>query len=174
VVGIVEGHMIHLSDVGRATATLPENLRGLPFDVLFPVALDRIIDHQALVAMARRQRLDEDPAVQRDIQAAANRILEAALCARLAAPGVTEEKIQERYARQYVGKPASEETRERHILVATEAEAKKLIAALNKGADFATLAGEHSKDPDHENGGDLGFFRRDQVWPGFADVAFAL
>jgi peptidyl-prolyl cis-trans isomerase C len=174
VVGVVEGHLIYLSDVGRAVPQLPENLRGLPFDTLFPVVLDRIIDHQALVAVARRRRLDDDPEVRRDIDAATNRILEGALLAHEAVPNATEDKIQARYNKQYLGKPATEETRARHILVATEAEAKKLIAELNKGADFATLAKQDSKDPDRDNGGDLGFFRRDQVWPEFADVAFAL
>jgi len=174
VVGTVEGHMIYLSDVGRAVPQLPENLRGLPFDTLFPVLLDRIIDHQALVAVARRQHIDDDPAVRRDIEAATDRILEGALLAREAGPNASEDKIQARYNRQYVGKPATEETRARHILVSTEEEAKQLIAELKKGADFPTLAKEHSKDPDRENGGDLGFFRRDQVWPEFADVAFSL
>jgi peptidyl-prolyl cis-trans isomerase C len=174
VVGVVEGHLIYLSDVGRAVPQLPENLRGLPFDTLFPVVLDRIIDHQALVVIALRQRLDDDPNVKRDIQAATDRILEGALLARDAAPNVSEDKIQARYNKLYVGKPATEEARARHILVSTETEAKALIAQLNKGADFATLAKQSSKDPDRENGGDLGFFRRDQVWPEFADVAFAL
>ena len=58
--------------------------------------------------------------------------------------------------------------------MSTEDEAKKLIAQLNKGGDFPTLAKQMSKDPDGASGGDLGFFRRDQVWPEFADVAFAL
>jgi peptidyl-prolyl cis-trans isomerase C len=79
-----------------------------------------------------------------------------------------------RYARQYAGKPATEEARARHILVSAEDAAKRLIAELNKGADFPTLARQISKDPDHENGGDLGFFRHDQVWPEFADEAFAV
>ena len=74
--------MIYLSDVGRAVPQLPDNLRGLPFDTLFPVVLDRIIDHQALVAAARRQHLDDDPAVKRDIEAATSRLLEGALLAR--------------------------------------------------------------------------------------------
>jgi peptidyl-prolyl cis-trans isomerase C len=174
VVGIVEGHMIYLSDVGRAVPALPENLRGLPFETLFPVVLDRIIDHQALVAIARRKHLDEDPAVRRDMDAATERVLEGALLAREAASQVTEDKIQARYSQQYAGKPATEETRARHILVSTEAEAKRLIAELAKGADFSALAKQNSKDPDRESGGDLGFFRRDQVWPAFADVAFAL
>ena len=161
--------MIYLSDVGRAVPQLSDNLRGLPFDTLFPVVLDRIIDHQALVAAARRQHLDDDPVVRRDIEAATSRLLEGALLAREA---VT--KIQARYARQYAGKPATEETRARRILVSTEDEAKRLIAELSTGADFPTLARQNSKDPDRENGGDLGFFRHDQVWPEFADVAFAL
>jgi peptidyl-prolyl cis-trans isomerase C len=174
VVGVVEGHMIYLSDVGRAVPQLPDNLRGLPFDTLFPVVLDRIIDHQALVVTARRQHLDDDPAVKRDIEAASGRILEGALLAREAVPQASEDKIQARYARQYAGKPATEEARARHILVSTEDEAKRLIAELKSGADFATLARQNSKDPDRENGGDLGFFRHDQVWPEFADVAFTL
>lgn len=174
VVAIVEGHMIYLSDLGRAVPTLPENLRGLPFDTLYPVVLERIIDHQALVALARRKNLEDDPGVRREINAAVDRILEGALLSREAVPSASEDKIQARYTRQYVGKPATEEARARHILVATEAEAKKQIAELNKGADFSTLAKQNSKDPDGANGGDLGFFRRDQVWPEFADVAFTL
>jgi len=174
VVAIVEGHMIYLSDVGRAVPQLPENLRGLPFQTLFPVVLDRLIDHQALVQLAFRQHLDNDPVVRREIQDATDRILEGALLSRVATPQASEEAIQALYAKQYVGKPATEEVRARHILVSTEAEAKDLIAKLNKGTDFPGLAKQYSKDPDGKNGGDLGFFRRDQVWPEFADVAFAL
>lgn len=174
VVAIIEGHLVYLSDIGRAIPTLPENLRGLPFDTLYPVLLERVIDHQSLVALARHKHFDDDPAVQRDIAAAADRILEGALLSREAVPHVTEAAIQQRYRERFAGKPATEETHARHILVSTEDEAKTVIEELNKGADFATLAKERSKDPDGQRGGDLGFFRRDQVWPGFADVAFSL
>ena len=34
VVGSVEGHLIYLSELGDASKTLPENLRGMPFDTL--------------------------------------------------------------------------------------------------------------------------------------------
>jgi peptidyl-prolyl cis-trans isomerase C len=174
VVAIVEGHMIYFSDLGRVVPTLPDNLRALPFQTLYPVALDRVIDHQALVAMARRSHLDEDPAVKRQIDAATDRILEDALLSRVVAPEVTEEQIQARYAKDYAGKPSTEQIRARHILVPTEEQAKQIIAELHNGADFSTLAKQYSKDPDGQNGGDLGFFRRNQVWPGFADVAFML
>lgn len=173
-VATVEGRMIGLGDVGREVASLPENLRRLPFPTLFPVVLDRVIDHQALVEMARQQRLSDDPETRREIAAATDRILEGALLRKEAAPQVTETTIQNRYARQYAGRKATEETHGRHILIASEVEARRLIDLLDKGADFAMLAKQYSKDPDGANGGDLGFFRRDQVWPDFADVAFAL
>jgi peptidyl-prolyl cis-trans isomerase C len=58
--------------------------------------------------------------------------------------------------------------------VTTEAEAEKVLEDLRNGADFATVAKVVSKDPDAAKGGDLGFFRREQVWPSFADMAFSL
>jgi peptidyl-prolyl cis-trans isomerase C len=174
VVGSVEGHLIYLSELGEASKTLPENLRGLPFDTLYPVLLDRMIDHESLVIMARRKGLEEKKQVQHDIQAAVERILEGAYLGDVAAPQVTEQAIQARYNRQFANRSATEEVRARHILVTTEAEARKVLEDLQKGADFATIARVVSKDPDATKGGDLGFFRREQVWPGFADVAFSL
>jgi peptidyl-prolyl cis-trans isomerase C len=174
VVGSVEGHLIYLSDLGEASKTLPENLRGLSFDTLYPVLLDRMIDHEALVMMAKRKGLEENKQVQHDIQAAVERILEGAYLGDVAASRVTEQGIQARYNRLYANRPATEEVRARHILVTTEAEARKVLEDLQKGADFPTIARVLSKDPDAAKGGDLGFFRREQVWPNFADVAFSL
>jgi peptidyl-prolyl cis-trans isomerase C len=174
VVGSVEGHLIYLSDLGETSKTLPENLRGLPFDTLYPVLLDRMIDHEALVIMSRRKGLEQTRQVQHDIQVATERILEGAYLGQVAAPQVTEQAIQARFNQQYANRPSTEEVRARHILVTTEAEAQKVLDDLKKGADFATIARVISKDPDGAKGGDLGFFRREQVWPGFADVAFSL
>ena len=47
----------------------------------------------------------------------------------------------------------------RHILLGSEAEAKDVIAQLNKGGDFSKIAKEKSIDPgSKEKGGDLGWF----------------
>ncbi len=45
---------------------------------------------------------------------------------------------------------------------------------LDKGADFAELAKKKSKDPGASDGGDLGFFTKEQMVPEFSAVAFAL
>ncbi|HEX2942775.1 MAG TPA: peptidylprolyl isomerase [Rhodopila sp.] len=174
VVGSVEGHLIHLSELGAATKTLPENLQGMPFDTLYPVLLDRMIDQQALVIMARRKGLEERKDVRREIEEATAHILERAYLADVAAPEVTEKAIQALYDRQYANRSVTEEVRARHILVTTEAEALKVLDDLKRGVSFATMARVLSKDPDASRGGDLGFFRRDQVSPSLADVAFTL
>ena len=174
VVANIDGHPIHLTDLGKASDTLPDNLRALPFETLYPALLERMIDRQALVMMARRQGLDEIPDIKREIGEAVDRVLEAAYLRREALSKVTDRAIQDRYNREYANRPATEEVRARHILLTTEAEANDVLAELKKGADFATVAETRSKDPDGKRGGDLGFFRREQVWPGFADVAFSL
>ena len=67
------------------------------------------------------------------------------------------------------------EVRARHILVPTENEAKAILVELNKGTDFAELARQKSKDPAAASqGGDLGYFTKDQMVPEFAEIAFKL
>ena len=74
-----------------------------------------------------------------------------------------------------IGQMKSEpEVRARHILVETEDEAKAVLAELKKGADFAELAKAKSKDPGSADGGDLGYFTKDQMVPEFSEVAFKL
>ena len=52
----------------------------------------------------------------------------------------------------------------KHILLTSEAEADAVIAELNKGADFTTLAKAKSKDPQvQSNGGALGWISNDRA-----------
>src|SRR5437868_10295561 len=80
-------------------------------------------------------------------------------------------KVYEEASKQITGE---QEVHARHILVETEDEAKAVKAELDKGADFAELAKKKSKDPGASDGGDLGFFTKDQMVPEFSAVAFTL
>lgn len=71
---------------------------------------------------------------------------------------------------------AAEHVHARHILVDTSAEAERILAQIQAGADFATLAKAYSQDSStRESGGDLGFFPQGiLVAPEVEEAAFAL
>ena len=174
VVATVNGQPIHLSDVKEAAESLPANVRALPPEMLYPKLIDSIVSEKALADVARKQGLQNDPAVKEQIQAATDQVLDNAYLQKEVAPQVTDAALHARYDSEYAGKPGTEEVHARHILVPTEAEANDIISQLDKGADFSTLAKKYSKDPGAADGGDLGFFKKDDMVPAFADAAFTL
>jgi peptidyl-prolyl cis-trans isomerase C len=175
VIAKVNGQPILLSDLKTAAESLPQNAQSLPPQTLYPMLLDQLIDGRALVTEARKTGLDKDPAVQRQEAAADDQVLESAFLHKEIGPLVTEAAVRARYDSDIAGKPGVEEVHARHILVPDEATAKQIIAELNKGGDFAALSKKYSKDPGAaQQGGDLGFFKKDEMVPEFADAAFAL
>jgi peptidyl-prolyl cis-trans isomerase C len=174
IVAKVNGQVIHLSDVQMAARDLPPNARGLPAPTLYPMLIDQMIDGKALAIEAHAAGLDKDPAVQRQIEAATERVLQTAMLTKAVGPTITDDALRARYQADVAGKPGEEEVHARHILVDNEDLAKKIIAELKKGADFAALAKQYSKDPSADHNGDLGFFRKDEMVPEFSAVAFAL
>ena len=67
------------------------------------------------------------------------------------------------------------ETKASHILVKEENKAKSIISDLNSGKDFAKLAMEQSLDKGTAvNGGDVGYFQKNEMVPEFSEAAFAL
>ena len=84
----------------------------------------------------------------------------------------TEEKRAE-YDKQVAQLPKLE-YRARHILVDDEAKARELIASLDAGARFETLAEENSSDSSAQEGGDLGWFAASRMVKPFADAIEAL
>jgi peptidyl-prolyl cis-trans isomerase C len=175
VVAKVDGQAIHLSDLKDAAQGLPETMRDMPPQTLYPMLLDQLIDGRALVNEARKTGLDKDPSVQRQVVAAEDRALQTAVLSKTVGPSVTDEAVHARYDKEISGKPGEEEVHAKHILVDSEAEAKKIITQLKGGADFAALAKQYSKDPaGAQQGGDLGFFKKGEMVPEFADAAFTL
>lgn len=171
----VDGIEIRMSDVQAEAARLPEELRGMPPMMLYPLLLDQMITQKAIVAAARTAGLDRDPEVQARIRRAEEETLQQALLTREIQPALTEEALRTRYQREVANRPAEEEVRARHILVPTEAEARTALAeARRSGADFAEVARRRSTGPGSREGGDLGFFKRGDMIPEFAEAAFAL
>jgi peptidyl-prolyl cis-trans isomerase C len=171
----VDGEEIRRSDVQTAIGELPPELRSAPESVLSPLVIDQMITQKALVAAARAQKLQDQPEVQARIKRAEEQELQQALLRQEISPKLTDEALRARYARDVAGKPGEEEVHARHILVANEADAKKVEAEVRKpGADFAAIARSRSTGPGTEQGGDLGFFKKADMVPEFAEAAFAM
>jgi peptidyl-prolyl cis-trans isomerase C len=174
VVAEVDGRAVTLGNVADAIAELPAAEQRLPFQDLFPRIRDQLVRRQALVIAAQRSGVDEDPSLQRKIQAVTDRIIADDYLRHEILGTITEQDLLDRYDRDYAGKPGPEEVHVRLIMLPTEQEAESAIGQLQKGADFATLARKISKDTTASIGGDLGWVTRNGINPALSAVVFAL
>jgi peptidyl-prolyl cis-trans isomerase C len=175
VVAKIGTDVIHLSDVNAAAETLPPQARQMPREELLPRLLDPMVNARVLAQEAYKTGLDKDPAIQRVMRDASERTLVSAMLEREVGPRITEAAVKERFDKDIGGKPPLQEVHARHILVDDEATAKKIIAELKKGTDFAALSKQYSKDAAAvEQGGDLGYFKATDMVPEFSKAAFAL
>ncbi len=174
VIARVNGAEIHLSDLQQAALNLPDQYRQMPQQMLYPMLLDQLVDRRAIADYANKTGLDNDPLVKQAMDRAAQTALQNALIARDVGPQVTDEKVKARYDATLANKPGEEEVHAAHILVASEDTAKKIIAQLNAGGDFAAIAKAQSTDPGAAQGGDFGFFKKGDMLPEFSAQAFTL
>jgi peptidyl-prolyl cis-trans isomerase C len=174
VVARVDGTELRLSDVEAAQQNLPQQAQKLPLEQIYPILLDRLVDGMLITAAGRKEQLDQDPDVQRRLKRYEDRLIQEAYLNRAIKAAETDERLKERYQSFVKDQAGHEEVHARHILVKTEAEAKSVIAELDKGGDFAALAKKYSIDPGAGSGGDLGYFGRDEMVKEFSDTAFSL
>lgn len=157
----VNGATIYVSDVELEAAGQGIITPGEPFTAEHPDfqrVLDQLIDQKLMAQEARRLGLDGGDEAQRRLKAAEERILGNILVESLVAKEVDEDAIRRMYDQQVKLQQLDDEVRIRHILVADEATANKVIADLKDGGDFAAIAFEYSTDKETRlDGGELGF-----------------
>jgi len=166
VVAIVNGQTLHRSDVVASAQSLPAQYRS-KIDEYFPALVDRLIDITLMVDEGRKQKLQDDPEVKALVTAYEDQAIREVLLRRQLKDKLSDAALKQKYDEMTKSVKPQEELRASHILVASEAEAKDIIAQLEKGADFAKLAKEKSKDPGATNGGDLGYFSDGDMVPEF-------
>src|SRR3954452_5226318 len=170
----VNGAEIRASDVALAEEELGPSLAQMDPASRKENVLSFLIDMKIVAKEAEDKKIAERDDFKTRLAFARNRLLMDNLLSVEGKAATTDEnmkKVYEDAAKQITGE---QEVHARHILVETEDQAKKIAEELKKGADFAELAKKDSKDPGASDGGDLGFFTKDQMVPEFSTVAFAL
>jgi peptidyl-prolyl cis-trans isomerase C len=170
----VNGAEIRQSDVALAEEELGPSLAQMDPATKKESVLAFLIDMKIVAKAAEDKKLEDRPDFKARLAFTRNRLLMDNLLAAEGKAATTDEamkKVYDEAAKQIEGE---QEVHARHILVESEDEAKAIEAELKKGADFAELAKKKSKDPGAADGGDLGFFTKDQMVPEFSTVAFAL
>jgi len=166
-------------DITQGDLALAEEDVGYEMQAVSPEAKrEQLISYLADIIMvtqaADKKNLADNPDFKRRLAFLRNKLLMGYELQQEAKTAVTDEALHQTYDEAVKSMAGQEEVRARHILVESEDEAKALLEQLKNGADFATLAKEKSKDPGAAEGGDLGYFTKDQMVPEFADVAFKM
>ena len=175
VIARVNGVDVHQSDLAVAQDEVGSNMPEMAPDQKRDYLISYLADVIVLAQAAEQQKLGDDPEVKRQIAFDHNKVLMEALLQKTGEAAQTDAAMHKVYDQVVKQMKPEEEVHAHHILVATQDEAKAIEAQLKNGADFATLAKEKSKDPSGaQNGGDLGWFTKDQMVPEFADAAFKL
>jgi len=174
VVARANGVDIHESDLTFAEEEIGNNIPNMPPPQKRDYLINYLADVVVLSQAAEKQGLADRPDVKRKLAFDHNRLLMESLLQDTGKAALSEDAERQVYNDAVKQMTSQEEVHARHILVPTEDEAKAILAQLKAGADFATLAKEKSKDPGGADGGDLGYFTKDQMVPEFAAVAFKL
>ncbi len=163
VVATVNGTDITLGHMIAMRERLPEQYQQLDDQTLYDGVLQQLIQQTAL-------GVDAGPLSRRDELVMENErralVASSALESR-AAGAVSGDAVEAAYAEQFGEGEAGTEYNASHILVDSEAAAKDLIAQLEDGADFATLARAESTGPSGPSGGELGWFGPGAMVPAF-------
>jgi peptidyl-prolyl cis-trans isomerase C len=173
VIARVNGIDIKAADLTLADEDIGSNL-PMTGDARRDYLTRYLIDMQLIVQAADSKKLGDDEEFKRKLAYARNKLLMERYLQTEGRAAVSDAALHEVYQQVTKEMAGEQEIHARHILVATEDDAKAVFEQLRKGADFAALAKEKSKDPSSSEGGDLGYFTRDRMVPEFADAAFKL
>ena len=187
VIAKVNGIEIHQSDLALAEEDVGQNLPQGSADAKRDYLVSYLSDMILLAQAAEERRLQDDPDFKRHAAFARNKVLMEALLQNEGKKSLTDQALRAVYDDAVKQMGGEEEVHARHILfrvanpadekASKEAEdkVKAVIERLKKGEDFAKLANELTEDPSgRKDGGDLGYFTKDQMVPEFSAVAFKL
>jgi peptidyl-prolyl cis-trans isomerase C len=170
----VAGRVIMKSDVTREAVAQGLLGEGESLDVtsdLFKRVLDEVVDQKLLAVEAIRRGIDKQPAAQRRVAAARERILGDMVVEGAVDSAVTEAAVRGLYEEQLKLKTLGDEFHVRQIVAPSQADADGIKKQLDGGASFAALAANRSMDAQtRASGGDLGYVTPEVMPAAYAPV----
>ncbi|MEJ0074207.1 MAG: peptidylprolyl isomerase [Alphaproteobacteria bacterium] len=174
VVARVNGTDVRQSDLAMAEEDLGSNIPQMTPEAKREYLITFVGDMLLVAKAAEAKKVADSNEFKQKLAYTRTKLLMESYLQSEAKAAVTDAELHKVYDEAVGQMNAEPEVRARHILVETEDEAKAVLAELKKGADFAELAKTKSKDPGSADGGDLGYFTKDQMVPEFSEVAFKL
>ena len=174
VVARVDGKEIRRSDLALAEADIGSNLPPSAPEQRREALLTYLIDVTILANAAEAKKLAQAPGFDRRLAFSRQKVLMEALLDEETKTAASEAAMKKLYEESLARSKPEEEVRARHILVESEDKAKEIVGKLKAGGDFGALAKAESKDTGASDGGDLGYFTKEQMVPEFAEAAFKL
>ena len=175
VVATVNGRPITITMLNEKIEKLPQYYQAFAAQNKKEI-VDEMIVEELLYDEAKSRKLHNDPDIKELIDDANRKILISRVIedeTKKSAP-VSDDDVSSYYEQNKEKYMVPEMVRASHILTSTEEEAIKAKGELDRGADFAAVANEYSKDLTKDRGGDLGYFKKGQMIPEFENAAFSL
>ncbi len=177
VVAKVNNQPITMAELKTFVKMIPPQYQQMPMETLYPQLVQQLVVAKLVEAKANSLNMANDPEVVEKIEQAKKQIIEGTFIQREVNKKINDGKLKDAYQTFIKENPSEEEVHARHILVDSEDAAKAIIAKLNEsnGKNFEELAKTSSKDVNSgQNGGDLGYFTKQEMIPEFSNAAFAM
>jgi peptidyl-prolyl cis-trans isomerase C len=174
VIAIVNGYEIRTSEVRMAFDDVIGQLPNLPKKLRYPFVVEFLVERHLLAQLANKEGISDTDDYKRRLAAYQAKALRDSYLSQVISKEVTEAEIVAVYEDEAKKLKETERVRARHILVASEEEAKTISGKLAKGEKFEALAKQFSLDGSKDYGGDLGYFSAPEMVPAFSKAAFAL
>lgn len=172
VVAIVNGDKILKKDVMEAMKALP--IQGADAEKIFPMVIDQIINEKLIDKQTVAANIAESEDFKKRLDIVKAQLMKQVYLENTLKDKISDKAVKAEYEKFKKENKGKKEIHARHILVPTEEEAKQAIKDLDAGAKFAELSSKRSSGPTAQNGGDLGYFVKEEMVPEFSDAAFAL
>jgi peptidyl-prolyl cis-trans isomerase C len=186
--GLGEKELVRINDLSISIEEFHQMLEKQPLEGKMKLLSERetrdflenyVIPREVLHQEAENRGLDRNKEILTKIEDAKRAILIEALLEEVlrGKVEVSEEEIQRYYKENQALFTEPQEVKIRHIVVNSEPALKEVVTKLSKGESFEKLASTYNIGNFKEDGGNLGYIRRGQLAPPFAqfeEAAFSL